>query len=62
MHNLQVERYVLIGRHSENAPLRGDLSVTLSKSSIEARGKPGCIRVFATKTRWTEHQRITVNK
>ena len=61
MHNLKVENYVVFGGHTEDLSLGDRLSDALRNCSEEVREEPGYIGVFAVKTKWSEHQKITVN-
>ena len=60
MHNLKAESCVLSGRLSEDSSPGSSLSA-LKDCSKEVREEPGYLRVFETKTRESEHQKITVN-
>ena len=60
MHNLKVENYFLFGELSENLSPEDSLSA-LKDSSKGVSEQPGYIGISATKTRWSEHQNITVN-
>ena len=61
MHPLKVENYVLFGGLSEDLSLGSSFSDHSRNCSEEVREEPGYMGVFATKTKWWEHQTITVN-
>ena len=62
MHNLKAENYVLLGGLSEDSSPGGSLSDSSEGLLQKVRKEPGHMGVSATKTRWLEHQKITVKE
>lgn len=52
MHDLKVEKYVLLGRHREDLILRDRLSDSCSTCSEETGEYSGYIEVYAKKGSW----------
>ena len=61
MHKLKVENSVVLDGHTEDLSPGDSFSDALRGCSEEVREEPGYRGVFAIKTRWLEHQKMTVN-
>ena len=60
-HDLKAENYVLFGELSEDLSPGGSLSDSSEELLWRGEGGPGSMGVSATKTRWSELQKMTVN-
>lgn len=63
MHSLEVENYVIFGRHAEALSQEESLSESFEGrlQLQEVSGEPGYFRGFATETRYLESQKVSVN-